>query len=127
MRLAILVSTLALTISAGVAEAQETTELLGDSLRAAVAGKTVLLATPVGSLPSAYRTNGTMTAKAAHLAQFVGSESDSGRWWVTGSELCQQWTTWLDEQAYCYRMRRSGSTVHWSRNDGRTGTAEITR
>jgi hypothetical protein len=102
-------------------------ELAGETLRSTVAGKTVFLATPVGSLPINYRTNGTMTGRAAHLAQFTGSESDSGRWWVNGGQLCQQWQVWLDGQQYCYVMRRNGATVHWSRDDGRTGTATISR
>jgi hypothetical protein len=100
-------------------------ELNGDSLRAAVAGKTVYLATPVGALPISYRPNGTMQGRSGRLAMYVGAETDHGNWWIARDRLCQRWQTWLDGKAYCYTMRREGDTVHWSRNDGRTGTATI--
>lgn len=101
--------------------------LVGDGLRAAVAGKTVQLATPVGVLPISYRLNGTMLGRSGVLAQYVGTETDHGTWWVARDRLCQRWDNWLDGRTYCYTMRRDGDTVHWSRNDGRTGTATIVR
>ncbi|HXF53571.1 MAG TPA: hypothetical protein VNK52_05550 [Hyphomicrobiaceae bacterium] len=101
--------------------------LSGESLRAAVAGKTVYLATPVGALPISYRPNGTMLGRSGRLAMYVGSELDYGTWWIARDRLCQRWDTWLEGKAYCYTMRREGDVVHWSRNDGRTGTATIAR
>jgi hypothetical protein len=103
----------------------ENGQLSGDGLRAAVAGKTVYLATPVGSLPISYRHNGTMQGRSGTLAAYVGAESDRGTWWIAQDRLCQRWDTWLDGKLYCYTMRRDGDVVHWSRNDGRTGTAMI--
>ena len=105
----------------------ENGQLNGDSLRAAVAGKTVYLATPVGALPINYRPNGTMHGRSGTLAVYVGAESDRGTWWIARDRLCQRWDTWLDGKAYCYAMRRDGDVVHWSRSDGRTGTATIAR
>jgi len=105
----------------------ENGQLFGESLRAAVSGKTVYLATPVGALPISYRPNGTMLGRSGRLAMYVGSESDYGTWWISRDRLCQRWDTWLEGKAYCYTMRRDGDVVHWSRNDGRTGTAMIAR
>ena len=83
--------------------------------------------TLAGDLPIDYRPNGTMAARSGHLAQFTGSESDTGNWWVAREKLCQRWSTWLDGKAFCYTLRREGATVFWIRSDGRTGTAIIAR
>lgn len=65
MRLvAVLVGAVALGSFAVRAE-DSSGELAGETLRSTVAGKTVFLATPVGSLPINYRSNGTMTGRAA--------------------------------------------------------------
>jgi hypothetical protein len=103
----------------------ENGQLSGDSLRAAVAGKTVYLATPVGAVPISYRPNGTMQGQSGSLAAYIGSGTDRGTWWIARDRLCQRWDTWLDGKLHCYRMRRDGDVVHWSRDDGRTGTATI--
>jgi hypothetical protein len=97
------------------------------ALRKAVAGKTVHLTTPMGSLPINYRTNGTMSGKSGILASYVGSERDRGRWWVVAVKLCQRWNTWLSGKSYCFRLRQQGATVHWTRNDGLSGVAMIAR
>jgi hypothetical protein len=97
------------------------------ALRKAVAGKTVHLTTPMGSLPINYRTNGTMSGKSGILASYVGSERDRGRWWVVADKLCQRWNTWLSGKSYCFRLRQQGATVHWTRNDGLSGVAMIAR
>jgi len=125
MRIKVLQCVFAFGMLSSVELSAEPAALMGETLRAAVAGKTVYLATPVGALPISYRTNGTMLGRSGALAQYVGTESDNGTWWIARDRLCQRWDTWLDGKAYCYTMRREGDTVHWSRNDGRTGTAVI--
>lgn len=119
----------ALALMGGVsaAAAQEGTLLAGETLRAAVAGRIVYFGTLAGELPIRYWPNGTMAARSSHLAQFTGSESDTGTWWVAREKLCQRWSTWLDGKAFCYTLRREGVTVFWIRSDGRTGTATIAR
>lgn len=111
-------------LSSGVA-ASEPAALSGAGLKSAVAGKTVHVSTPVGSLPITYRANGTMTGRSRLLGGYSGPESDSGTWWVNNDRLCQRWQSWLDGKQHCYRMQVSGTTVHWSRDDGRKGTATI--
>lgn len=103
----------------------ETQPLAGDALKAAVAGKTVVLDTPVGGIPISYRDNGTMIGRAKDLSLYTGQERDRGRWWIKDDKICQQWEVWLEGRAFCFTMRLEGQTVHWRRNDGRTGTAKI--
>jgi hypothetical protein len=102
--------------------------MTSDALRKTVAGKTVHLATPLGGLPISYRADGTMWGRAGSLAAYTGSERDRGRWWVVADKLCQRWNTWLGGRSYCFTLRQQGgSTVHWTRSDGLSGTASIVR
>ena len=104
------------------------TQLAGDALRQAVSGKTVYLNISGFELPINYAANGRMSGKmstvAASFSRGDGAQ-DRGKWWVANDQLCQQWTSWMDGKAYCYRLTRDGATVRWVRNDGRSGTARI--
>lgn len=99
--------------------------LSGATLQRLVAGKTVVLDTPAGSLPISYRASGTMSARSKGMAILAGRESDTGRWWVAGNLVCQQWSTWLSGAKYCFKVRLDGRTVHWHGHDGKSGTAVI--
>jgi hypothetical protein len=116
---------LALPTAAALAETQS---LGGDELKKAISGKTVFLNVSGFELPIKYAANGRMSAKmgtvAASFSRGDGS-SDTGKWWVDGDQLCQQWRVWMDSKSYCYKLTRNGSTVRWARNDGRSGTARI--
>ena len=105
----------------------EPSKLAGEALRRAVSGKTVHIATSVGSFPIRYKSNGTMTGQAPVFVASLGGESDSGKWWVVDDRLCQRWQRWLDAKQYCFKLQRVGAAVHWWRNDGLTGTATIAR
>ena len=106
----------------------EPTTLAGDELRQAISGKTVFLNISGFELPIRYAANGRMSGKmstvAASFSRGDGAQ-DRGKWWVSGDQLCQQWSSWMEGRSYCYRLTRDGSTVHWARNDGRSGTARI--
>jgi hypothetical protein len=106
----------------------EPTTLAGDELRQAISGKTVFLNISGFELPIRYAANGRMSGKmstvAASFSRGDGAQ-DRGKWWVAGDQLCQQWSSWMEGKSYCYRLTRDGSTVHWARNDGRSGTARI--
>jgi hypothetical protein len=123
----------ALVVAAGLvlpatASLAESTQLAGDELRQAISGKTVYLNISGFELPIRYAANGRMSGKmSAVAASFSRGDGarDSGKWWVTGDQLCQQWTSWMDGKAYCYRLTRDGTTVRWVRNDGHSGTARI--
>jgi hypothetical protein len=116
-----------LVLPASAAHAEPET-LAGDELRKAVSGKTVYLNISGFELPIRYAANGRMSGKmgtvVASFSRGDGS-SDTGKWWVTDDQLCQQWHTWMEGKSYCYKLTRNGSTVHWVRNDGRSGTARI--
>jgi hypothetical protein len=112
---------------AASAVSAEQSALSGDALKAAVSGRTVRLETPFGGLPISYRPDGSMTGAAGSLASYTGSSADQGTWWVAKDKLCQRWDKWLDGKSYCFTLRRDGSVVHWTRNDGQSGVATIAR
>ena len=116
-------------ITTGALVAQESSgQMDSEALRRAVAGRTVHLSTPLGSLPINYRLDGTMSGRAGILASYTGSERDRGRWWVVADKLCQRWNRWLDAKSYCFKLRQQdGRTVQWTRNDGVSGVATIAR
>jgi hypothetical protein len=101
--------------------------LSGEELRRTVAGRTIVLDTPVGGIPIVYQANGALTGTAkgmpAHLMD--GPSQDHGRWWIAAGTVCQQWSAWMEGRQHCYQMRIRGKSVHWRREDGRTGTARI--
>lgn len=112
---------------APTAQAAQPSELKGNELKKAVAGKTVYLSASGIVLPIAYRANGTMSGrlKAFAAALAGGKPVDTGRWWISNNQLCQRWNRWLDGKSYCYKLTRNGNNVVWVRNDGRRGTARI--
>jgi hypothetical protein len=120
----------ALLMLAGSAHASDERVLLtGKDLRNALSGKTIYIQTAIGAeIPIRYRVNGTMEGvSSTHLAALAGEQVnvDTGRWWVRRAELCQQWRKWSNGRAHCYKLRTSGKTVHWSRDDGESGTARL--
>src|SRR5262245_14281688 len=119
----------AMAVAAGTAMASGSAlrEMNGEALRKVLTGRTIHLSTPLGGLPISFRADGTMSATAGSLASYVGSDRDRGRWWIAADQLCQRWNTWLGGQSYCFKLRQQGRTVHWTRNDGLSGVATITR
>ena len=118
---------LLLVIQSGLAVSAlaEPSKLTGEALRQAVSGMTVLIATPIGSFPIRYRSNGTMTGQAPAFVASLGTGRDRGQWWIADDRLCQRWYRWLDAKQYCFKLQRVGATVHWLRDDGLSGTATI--
>ena len=98
-----------------------------EAIKSLVTGKTFLLETPLGSsIPIVFRDDGTMSGRAgATLAGMLGASSDTGKWWVDKARLCQKWRVWFDRENQCLRLRQTGSTIHWTRDDGKSGTARI--
>lgn len=103
-------------------------ELDGEEIRRAVTGKRIYLATPLGGeIPLYYRADGRVdgSGEAVGLGRWL-KPSDSGRWWVAGSRLCQQWQTWYDGEQMCFRLRETGNgKIAWTRDNGETGLARI--
>jgi hypothetical protein len=116
----------ALALSAALAA--EPASLSGDELRKAVSGKTVYLRISGFDLPIRYSEGGSMTASMGAVAATLSrgeSASDRGKWWVSASQLCQRWSSWMEGKTYCYKLTRRGNSVTWVRNDGRSGSARI--
>jgi hypothetical protein len=115
-------------LALGAALAAEPASLSGDELRKAVSGKTVYLTISGFELPIRYSPSGSMEGSmgvvAASLARGEGA-SDRGKWWISGNQLCQRWTSWMEGNSYCYTLTRQGNSVRWLRDDGRSGTARI--
>src|SRR5262245_22790555 len=83
-----------LTLAAALAA--EPASLSGDELRKAVSGKTVYLRISGFELPISYSPGGSMAGSMGAVAATLArgeSASDRGKWWVSGSQLCQQWST----------------------------------
>lgn len=115
-------------LAPALATAAEPKLLDGAALREMVGGATVELDTPIGSkIPMRYTTDGRVSGEAPNLAFYLGSTSDRGTWWVSGDQLCQKWKTWFDAAAHCLELRQTGDTIHWRRDDGKTGTATVIR
>jgi hypothetical protein len=100
----------------------------GDGLVETIGGHTVVMQTMGVSLPVAYRANGTMSGRMQSYVAAMAGESklnDVGKWWIKGGKLCQRWGQWLDGKTYCFSLRQSGSTIHWTSTSGHRGTARI--
>lgn len=118
-------SLVGLLVLAGAQAAGAKSEPAGDALKRMVAGKTVRMDTPVGTIPVSYRANGTMTGRAKDMQLYLGNERDAGHWWVAANRICQKWDVWLSAKPYCFTVRLDGRLVHWRTDDGRSGTATI--
>lgn len=116
---------LMLAASAGLAHADL---MSGEEIRDAVTGKRIYLATPLGGeFPLYYQRSGTVdgTGEALGIGRWV-RPTDSGRWWVDGDSLCQQWETWYDGKRNCFKLQRVGENkLRWTRDDGYSGSARI--
>ncbi len=91
----------AIAFVAGPAVAQD---LAGDALKSFIGGKTINLRTPYGlELPLVYRSNGQVTGDVSGFTMArMFAPRETGKWWVQGERLCQQWPT-------CMTARRSAS------------------
>jgi hypothetical protein len=102
--------------------------LTGDVLRQLVSGRTVYLAVPLGGeFPLSYRPDGTVTGdgNAVGLGRFYAAR-ETGRWFMTGNSLCQQFPTWYSGQRLCFTVSKLGADkIRWTRDNGDTGVARV--
>lgn len=120
-----------LAVAAGAAPATaDTGPMSGKEIRAAVSGNRIFLQTPLGGeFPLYYRKDGVVdgSGEALGLGRFMAPK-DSGKWWIKGDRLCQQWQEWYDGKQQCFVLRRTGQTsLYWKRDDGLEGEARIGR
>lgn len=103
-------------------------ELSGQEIKQTIAGKKVYLATKWGvEFPLTYKNNGRVTGDgtATGLGKYFAPK-ETGKWWVQGNQMCQQFPTWYDGRAFCFRLEEAGGkTLIWKRNDGASGKARI--
>jgi hypothetical protein len=117
-----------LVIAALAATAAQARELTGPQITSLVSGATVEIDAPTGAkIPVRYSQEGRISGEARELAWYLGSATDSGRWWISGDELCHKWLRWFNGEQQCMRIARDGGrAVRWTGKDGTTGTATIT-
>lgn len=73
----------------------EPSKLAGEALRQVVSGRTVLIATAIGSFPIHYKSSGTMTGQVPAFVANLGTERDRGRWWIADDRLASVGTDGL--------------------------------
>jgi hypothetical protein len=109
----------------GAAEAQS---LSGQELRQLVSGRTVYLAAPLGGeFPLKYNPNGAVSGdgQAVGLGRFYAAR-ETGRWFMQGNQLCQQFPTWYGGQRLCFTVQDlGGRKIKWTRDNGDTGVARV--
>jgi hypothetical protein len=102
--------------------------LSGQALKDLVEGRTVYLAAPLGGeFPLKYRPDGTVTGdgESVGLGRFFATR-ETGRWYLTGTNLCQQFPTWYNGQRLCFSVRKlDGNRIRWTRDNGETGIARV--
>ncbi len=100
----------------------------GEDIQREIIGRTIYLSVPLGGeFPLNYRRGGVVDGNGEALGLGkVASPKDSGRWWIDGAKLCQQFKTWYGGKPMCFDLTRAGSgKVKWLRNDGDSGIARI--
>ncbi len=125
--LSVAVIMLVALVLAAPARAAGSPPISGPEINELISGTTVNLHTPLGGvLPVLYRHNGTLTGRAGTMLSFyLGASRDEGKWWVTGSKLCQQWKIWFKGKKNCLDIRRRGADFHWDDGKGESGLATI--
>lgn len=100
----------------------------GQDLKQLVNGKRILLKIPMGGeFPLYYQTNGNVTGDGTKtgLGRFFAPK-ETGKWFVDGANLCQQFPTWYKGKVSCFTIHKTGeTTLKWRRDDGYSGRARI--
>lgn len=104
--------------------------LTGKELKSFISGKRVFLKVPLGGeLPLTYRPGGVVdgSGEAVGLGRFA-RPNDSGRWWVSGNQICQKWREWYKGRTFCFTVSKlSNNRIYWRRDDGTEGTSRVVR
>lgn len=103
--------------------------LSGDQIRDRIVNRTIYLRIPTGGeFPLQYRSNGQVTGDGTKvgLARFFAPK-ETGKWWIDGNRMCQQFPTWYRGRTFCFTLQDVGSVnrLGWTRDDGRSGVARV--
>jgi hypothetical protein len=113
--------------SVSVSPAQAET-LSGPELRKRIVGRTVYLSAPLGGeFPLIYRQDGTVSGDGTSvgLGRFFATK-ETGRWTISGNQLCQQFPTWYQGTRLCFTVSQlEGDKIRWVRDNGQTGVARV--
>jgi hypothetical protein len=124
------IAVLALAAFATSAGGASANTLSGDQLRQLVTGRTVYLSAPLGGeFPLKYRPDGSVSGdgQAVGLGRFFAAR-ETGRWFMQGRNLCQQFPTWYSGQRLCFTVQELGNNrIRWTRDNGETGIARVAR
>lgn len=127
-RSAIVMTCLSITAFAIPSLALAAEDLSGDSLKKLVTGRTVYLSAPLGGeMPLNYRADGSVNGNGAAvgLGRFFAAR-ETGRWFMNGKNLCQQFPTWYSGARLCFTVKELGDNkIRWTRDNGETGVARI--
>jgi hypothetical protein len=125
-RIAAIVGILGITLTSNNVNAGE--QLSGAELKNFVSGKRVYLKIRLGGeFPLEYRSNGQVTGDGTKtgLGKYFAPK-ETGKWFVDGEKLCQQFPTWYKGKVSCFTIEKTGqTTLNWTRDDGYSGTARI--
>lgn len=111
-----------------VAQSAQAATFSADEIRSDIVGHTIYLATPLGGeFPLNYRPGGQVDGdgEALGIGHWV-QPNDTGRWWIDGNRLCQQFDNWYNGSPMCFTLTRTGDrSLDWLRDNGESGTARI--
>lgn len=119
---------LALALGALIVTPAVAQTLGGADIENLIGDKRVLLSTPYGlELPLRYSTGGAVSGDISGFTMAsMFTPSETGKWWVDGDQLCQQFPTWYDGKTFCFAIEQTGAgSISWVRDDGLSGTARI--
>jgi hypothetical protein len=130
LRFASLAALIGLSVGLATAPARADRLMAPDEVKSLVTQYRIYLSTPLGGeLPLTYYANGRVdgSGEAIGLGRWLAPK-DSGRWWMSGNRLCQQWEKWYEGRRFCFTLERAGDrAVIWRRDDGEQGRARIAR
>lgn len=102
--------------------------LTGSEIKKSISNKKVFLSTRFGvEFPLFYRANGKVTGDGTGtgLGKFFAPR-ETGKWWVSGKKLCQQFPTWYKSRRLCFTLERTGNrSLIWRQDNGDQGKARI--